>query len=69
MPSAKTETVTFRISPEIKATLRQAAERERRSLTNMLEVMIPDWSDAHETAARARSEADRPEGLGPEQAD
>lgn len=43
MTTAKTETVTFRIRPEIKAALRQAAEDERRSLANMLEVMIRDY--------------------------
>jgi hypothetical protein len=68
MSSAKTETVTFRISAEIKATLRQAAEGERRSLTNMLEVMIRDWSAAHQTVGGISSGAERPEGLGQEQA-
>lgn len=43
MTAVKTDTVTFRIQPEIKAALRQAAEREHRSLANMLEVMIRDW--------------------------
>ena len=41
--TTKSETVTFRISPEVKDTLRQAAAREHRSLANMLEVMIRDW--------------------------
>jgi len=38
--TVKTETVTFRIRPDVKAALRDAAEREHRSLANMLEVMI-----------------------------
>ena len=67
MPSARAETVTFRISPEIKATLRQAAEGERRSLTKMLEVMIREWSAAHRAVGGAKSAAHRPEGLGQEQ--
>ncbi len=43
MPAVKKTTVTFLILPEIKAALREAAEREHRSLANMLEVMIRDW--------------------------
>jgi hypothetical protein len=42
--AVKTETVTFRIAPQIKAALRDAAEREHRSLANMLEVMIRDYA-------------------------
>lgn len=34
---------TFRLREETKALLRQAAEREHRSLANMLEVMIREW--------------------------
>lgn len=44
MPLTKTETLTCRIAPEVKAALRAAAERERRSLANMLEVMIRDYA-------------------------
>lgn len=43
MPALKTEAVTLRLTPETKAILRQAAEHERRSLSNMLEVMIRDY--------------------------
>ncbi|MBV5311138.1 hypothetical protein [Chromatium okenii] len=43
MTVTKIATVTFRIKPEIKAALCEAAEREQRSLANMLEVMIRDW--------------------------
>lgn len=43
--AVKTETVTFRLRPEIKAALREAAEREHRRLANMLEVMILNWRD------------------------
>ena len=45
MVAVKIESVTFRILPATKAVLRQAAQRERRSLANMLEVMIEDWCD------------------------
>jgi hypothetical protein len=45
MATTKTATLTFRIDPEIKETLRQAAEQERRSLANMIEVMIQDYCE------------------------
>jgi uncharacterized protein (DUF1778 family) len=48
MPSHKTETLTVRLAPDIKAALREAAAHEHRSLANMLEVMIRDWWDARE---------------------
>ena len=40
MPDQKTETLTVRLTPEVKAALRETAAQERRSLANMLEVMI-----------------------------
>ena len=48
MPARKTETLTIRLCPETKVALSQAAERERRSLSNMLEVMIRNWIDTPE---------------------
>lgn len=43
MATAKTSTLTFRIEPGIKAALRTSAEREHRSVANMVEVMIRDY--------------------------
>ena len=43
MPGAKTATLTFRMDPDLKEALRLAAERERRSITNMIEVLIQDY--------------------------
>lgn len=40
MPTAKTDTLTARIDPGLKQAVRIAAALERRSLSNMLEVMI-----------------------------
>lgn len=40
MASGKTSTLTFRIEPALKEALRIAAEREHRSIANMIEVMI-----------------------------
>ena len=43
MPTGKTTTLTFRIEPALKEALRTAAEREHRSIANMVEVMIRDY--------------------------
>lgn len=43
MPTAKTATLTFRIEPGLKEALRMAAEREHRSIANMVEVLIRDY--------------------------
>jgi hypothetical protein len=39
----KTTTLTFRIEPRLKAALCIAAEREHRSIANMVEVLIRDY--------------------------
>jgi len=44
MQACKAETPTVRPTPEVKDALRQAPVREHRSLANMLEVMIGDWT-------------------------
>jgi len=41
----KTETVTVRIEPAVKALLKLAAQQDRRSLANMIEVMILDYCE------------------------
>jgi hypothetical protein len=40
MSKAKTEVVSVRVSPKIKAVLTLAAEKEMRSQANMIEVMV-----------------------------
>lgn len=40
MAIAKTEVVSIRVEPPIKAALQAAAEREMRSVANMVEVMV-----------------------------
>ena len=40
MATGKTSTLTFRIEPALKEALRIAAERDHRSIANMIEVMI-----------------------------
>lgn len=43
MASTKTTTLTFRIEPGLKAALRTAADREHRSIANMVEVLIREY--------------------------
>jgi hypothetical protein len=45
MAAVKTETVTVRIEPAVKAGLKAVAKQERRSLANMIEVMIRQYCD------------------------
>lgn len=40
MSVGKTEVVSVRVEPQIKIALQAAAEREMRSLANMVEVMV-----------------------------
>jgi len=40
MPSPKSTNLNLRIAPEVKEALKEAAERERRSISNMLEYLI-----------------------------
>lgn len=45
MASAKTSTLTFRIEPGLKDAVCAAADREHRSIANMIEVMIRDYCE------------------------
>lgn len=45
MATAKTTTLTFRIEPGLKEALRTAADREHRSIANMVEVMVRDYCE------------------------
>ncbi len=40
----KTTTVTFRMNPAVKEMLRVAADKERRSVANMIEVMVVEYA-------------------------
>lgn len=42
LAATKTATLTFRIAPDLKAALREAAQLEHRSIANMVEVLIRD---------------------------
>lgn len=41
----KSETLNLRVSPTFKQVLKQAADREQRSMVNMLEVLLSDYCD------------------------
>lgn len=47
MQAAKTETLTVRVEPAAKAGLKAMAEPGRRSLVNIIEVMIRDYCWRH----------------------
>ena len=40
MATAKISTLTFRVEPGLKESLRMAADKEHRSIANMVEVLI-----------------------------
>lgn len=46
MAVTKTEVVSVRVPPDIKAALTAAADSERRSLASMVEVMVLDYCRA-----------------------
>lgn len=51
--ATKTTTVTFRMAPAVKETLRISAEKERRSIANMIEVMILEYAKNAKKTDRA----------------
>lgn len=48
MSTLKTQAVSVRVEPQIKAALQTAAGREMRSLANMMEVMVVEYCRAHD---------------------
>ena len=54
MAETKSTTLTVRIQPGVKEGLRAAAEQERRSLANMIEIMILDYCTRKGIAAPER---------------
>lgn len=55
MATLKTETMSLRVSPEFKTALRKAAERERRSQTNLLEHLLFAYCEANGIAVNRAS--------------
>lgn len=61
MAGLKDETLSIRTSAEVKALLKQAAEREHRSVASMVEVLILAYAQEHKLKA-ARGPASRSKG-------
>lgn len=57
MAVTKTEVVSARVPPDVKAALSAAAEAERRSVASMLEVMVLSYCRDHGIAASAATSA------------
>lgn len=53
MSRLKAETLSIRTSVEIKQLLRLAAERERRSVASMVEILVLDYARQHSLQAEA----------------
>lgn len=62
MADEKRVSVSFRVTPRFKRLLQAAAERERRSQTNLLEMLLFDYCEVHdieEYAAGSDSQLNR----------
>ena len=57
MAAIKSETITVRIEPAVKEGLKAMAEQERRSLANMIEIMIRDYCGRNGVAIKNSSSA------------
>nr|WP_298681683.1 hypothetical protein [uncultured Dongia sp.] len=57
MPSAKTISLSFRVSPRFKRLLEAAATRERRSQTNMVEALLFAYCETHGVEDLAEAQA------------
>lgn len=53
MSRLKAETLSIRTSAEIKQLLRLAAERERRSVASMVEILVLEYARLHGLQAEA----------------
>lgn len=49
--TTKTMPISFRLDPKDKAALDLAAAEERRSLSNLLSLIVRDWLDRRERGA------------------
>lgn len=62
MVTTKTATLTFRIDPGLKEALRTAAQKEHRSIANMVEVLIRDYCEKNGIAISGSNEGKRSGG-------
>ncbi len=56
----KTATLTLRVDPQIKNMLTAAAGADRRSLSNMLEVIVLEYCEEHGIAAKKLQRTTKP---------
>ena len=61
MPRLKDETLSIRISSEIKQILRRAAEHEHRSVASMVEVLVLAYARRHDLVNVTNETKRRPE--------
>jgi hypothetical protein len=58
MPRSKDKTLSIRTTDEVKGLLRLAAQRERRSIASMVEILVFSYASEHDL--RIRSTVPRP---------
>lgn len=56
MARRKTEAINLRMSAEMKEMLRIAADREHRTLSNMIEHLLIDYCERHAISASVHTE-------------
>ena len=56
MSRLKNETLSIRTSAEIKQLLRLAADRERRSVASMIEILVLEYARVHDLRASSDDE-------------
>lgn len=49
----KTDTLNLRVTPELKELIRRAADRERRTIANFIEVLVREHCNEHGIAVSA----------------
>lgn len=59
MRSTKDETLSIRTSAEIKQLVRQAAEREHRSIASMIEVLVLSYAQQHGLSSNVQTKPTR----------
>ncbi|KIF81053.1 hypothetical protein [Noviherbaspirillum autotrophicum] len=64
MDQEKTVGLSFRVTPKMKGMLEAAAGRERRSLTNMLEVLVEDYCVRHGIIEQPEGTEDKVAAIG-----
>jgi hypothetical protein len=55
----KSDTLNLRVAPSFKVALRAAADRERRSMVNMLEVLLADYCEREGIDIEAKNDGVR----------